>query len=654
MLENKKIGITFASLFVESGLIWQAPDSKDNLQGMKNIMTSITGIVAAKTAKVLATLVLMVLGFVFFNAQAQERTIRVTFPFDSPVLSSDYMQNASSFAVIDSLERAGAFEGATLEVVSYSSPEGNYDYNLALSRKRANALRRYLVGKYPVLDGKVSINPDSESWGDLRRAVVSDDRLSDESRTRILDIIDSSAAPDSKEASLKALPEYKSLYRNFFRAIRYAEIVVRTADSRGDAGQDAENANPGETTEQSVSSNSGSAVSSVQPSFAGLAPTSVTFPLRETDVREDYMLNRSALAQIDSLITYGILETLVITGAASPEGPEALNRSLALGRAQALRDWIVTKYPELEGKVSIRSAGENWNDLRKAVLADTIIDAPARARVLAIIDSNDTPAGKESRLKKMNEYQQIFDRFFPALRASKLETSFKASPAVPVITVPEISDVSISITEDETGFNNVTNDLPSVPALSLPPVYEVVKAPLFAASTNLLYDAAITPNFSLELPIGQRFSIFADYTFPWWVNRKNDRAWEILKWDIGARFWMSRRDRNNPMDVLKGHFIGIDFGAGYYDIEPKHTGYQGEFQTLGLEYGYAWRLGEHWRLDAFIGAGWMGTHYRYYEGSEDDQHLLYQYNGKLQWFGPTKVGVSIKYIFTHNVRRRVK
>lgn len=641
------------------------PQSDNDLQRMKNILTSICGNLVAKTAKVLATILLSVLGFVFFNAQAQEHAIRVTFPFDSSVLRSDYMQNASAFAVIDSLAAQGAFEGASVEVISFSSPEGNYQYNLALSGRRADALRKYLVAKYPVLEGNVTVNPDSESWSDLRKAVAGDTRLSDESRTKILGIIDSSAAPDAKEASLKALPEYKSLYRSFFRAIRYAEIVVRIADSKGNAQPAAENENLSEisdttaagaapSSKDAATASKDAATASVQPSFAGLAPTSVTFPLKETGVSEDYMANASALAQIDSLITYGILENLVITGAASPEGPEGLNRRLAQGRAEALRDWIVSRYPELKGKVATRSAGENWNDFRKAVLADTIINAPARARVIAIIDSKDTPASKEARLKAMDEYEQIAARFFPALRASKLETSFKGSPAVPVVDVPEIEEVAISIADDEYGFSNIINDLPSVPALSLPPLYEMVTKPIIAASTNLLYDLAITPNFSVEVPIGQRFSIFADYTFPWWVNRANDRAWEILKWDIGARFWMSRRDRNNPMDVLKGHFIGIDLGAGYYDIEPKHTGYQGEFQTVGLEYGYAWKLGEHWRLDAFVGAGWMGTHYRYYEGSADDQHLLYQYNGKLQWFGPTKAGVSIKYIFTHDVKRRVR
>ena len=107
-----------------------------------------------------------------------------------------------------------------------------------------------------------------------------------------------------------------------------------------------------------------------------------------------------------------------------------------------------------------------------------------------------------------------------------------------------------------------------------------------------------------------------------------------------------------PMDVLRGHFAGIDLGGGYYDIEPEHKGYQGEFLMVGAEYGYAFALAPRWRLDAYVGVGWLGTQFRYYEGTSDDVHLIYQHDGKLNWFGPVKAGVSIKYLFTHKVRRR--
>lgn len=171
--------------------------------------------------------------------------------------------------------------------------------------------------------------------------------------------------------------------------------------------------------------------------------------------------------------------------------------------------------------------------------------------------------------------------------------------------------------------------------------------PVLSAGTNLLYDVAITPNVNLELPLAKHWSLLAEYTFPWWVTRDNTRAWQIIKGDLGLRWWPGRRrDSGNGFNMLTGHFLGIDLSAGYYDIEPYHSGNQGEFQSAGLEYGYAWSLGEHWRLNACIAGGWMGTYYRHYTGNEHDTKLIRNYDGRFTWWGPTKVGVTLQYVFT--------
>ena len=104
------------------------------------------------------------------------------------------------------------------------------------------------------------------------------------------------------------------------------------------------------------------------------------------------------------------------------------------------------------------------------------------------------------------------------------------------------------------------------------------------------------------------------------------------------------------MDVLRGHSLSAELSAGYYDVEPHHTGYQGEFLAASLLYGYAWKLSPNWRMEAFVGVGWMGTQFRYYEATQDDKHLIYQRDGNMSWFGPTKVGLTFKYLFTRRVR----
>ena len=183
----------------------------------------------ARIFKVFALLALLVTGALSSRAQSRtSTTVRVYYPFDNSTLQADYMGNNATLATLDSLAAAGAFDNQeTLQVVSYSSPEGNYAYNKALSGRRAETFRKYLTAKYPQLEGRVSINPEAEAWDDLEKAVRKDSRLTESARDQILGIITSSATPDMKESRLKALPEYKSLYAKYFRQFRYAYIVVK-------------------------------------------------------------------------------------------------------------------------------------------------------------------------------------------------------------------------------------------------------------------------------------------------------------------------------------------------------------------------------------------------------------------------------------------
>lgn len=169
---------------------------------------------------------------IFVRAQAHTREVRLYFPFDNAVVNSAYLNNAAQLSLLDSLYNAGAFDAAnSFEVVSYSSPEGNYNYNVGLSKRRANAFRNYIVKNYPALNGKITTNPCGESWEELRKAVILDGRLGNETRKSVLEIIDSDDRPDVKEARLKAIPGYKQLYANYFRRLRYAFIRVRIEKS---------------------------------------------------------------------------------------------------------------------------------------------------------------------------------------------------------------------------------------------------------------------------------------------------------------------------------------------------------------------------------------------------------------------------------------
>ena len=297
------------------------------------------------------------------------------------------------------------------------------------------------------------------------------------------------------------------------------------------------------------------------------------------------------------------------------------------------------------------SRGEDWDKFRESIVLDKDLDDDAKSRILTIIDSDDTPARKEERLRELPEWDShIKDNVLPQNRYSGLRSVFtkkeEPKPVEPVAPeAPELEDVEIA--EDTLAVSDTTMLVPTDTLVVDKITTPEKKYPLFAAGSNLLYDLAITPNIHAELPIGKKWSVYADYTFPWWLTRDNSRAYQMLKWDLGARRYLNRMDENDPMDILRGHFLGLDLSAGYYDFEPHHKGVQGEFQLAGLEYGYTWKMGDNWRLEAVIGAGFMGTHYRSYKADATDRHLIYQKSEKLYWFGPTKAGISVKYIFDH-------
>ena len=588
----------------------------------------------------------------FVRAQVSETSVRVNYPFDSAVLNTNYMSNSDALANLDQIAQEAIAAKINLDVVTFSSPEGNYTYNLRLSQQRAQTISDYLGSKYPGIG--LNIVAGAESWDDLRNDVLTDTRLSENSRSQILEIIDSNNEPDSKEKLLKANSAYKTLYNNYFRGLRYANISLRIEKS-------AETATQYTTGENSVAAaETGSAV----------GEPIVYYSLNEDFIRPDYMGNAENLKAIRRILSNPAnrQKELVLVGAASPEGPVSINDRLGIKRAQNLADWIVGQFPDMEGRIVIRSKGEDWAGLRAQVENCSALSAQDKEEILSIIDSDKTPVQKEAALKAHASYGIVEKECLPYIRYAKFggfqpvkedkTEETVEEPVLPIIENPEIQEETDSTAVVAPVQDSLAVDTPKVEQedkivkeekVEEKPA-EIVK-PFVAVGTNILYDAILTPNFNAEFPIGNHWSVLAEYTFPWFVTPGNDRAWQMLKWDIEPRFWFKGGNRNAEK-ALTGLFVGLDLSAGYYDIEPRHKGYQGEFQLAGLDLGYSWKLNNNWRFNIAAGFGWMGTHYRYYEGSDDDAHLLYRNHGRIPWyFGPVKAEAGLKYLFTHTVKK---
>ena len=165
--------------------------------------------------------------------------------------------------------------------------------------------------------------------------------------------------------------------------------------------------------------------------------------------------------------------------------------------------------------------------------------------------------------------------------------------------------------------------------------------PLFAAKTNLLFDALTALNVELEVPIGQRWSVAGEWIFPWWVTKDNGNALQILSGNVEGKYWFGDRTKR---PVMTGWFAGLYAGGGLYDLQYRNNGYQGEFYiAAGVSGGFAHTINKSGtlRMEYSLGIGYLQTEYRYYEGVEQNEFLVWQYDGRYSWLGPTRAKVSL-------------
>ena len=66
---------------------------------------------------------------------------------------------------------------------------------------------------------------------------------------------------------------------------------------------------------------------------------------------------------------------------------------------------------------------------------------------------------------------------------------------------------------------------------------------VLAVKNNLLYDLALAPNLEVEIPVGKRWSLNAEYKCPWWLNSKHDFCYQLLSGGVEGRCWLGNRQK---------------------------------------------------------------------------------------------------------------
>ncbi len=138
------------------------------------------------------------------------------------------------------------------------------------------------------------------------------------------------------------------------------------------------------------------------------------------------------------------------------------------------------------------------------------------------------------------------------------------------------------------------------------------KAQEMTLSNNLLYDATLTPNLNMGVQVSPNWSVGMTVGFRHWpIGNLTKTKWRHLLIAPEVRHWT---------DSLQiGHFYGMNamyshFNAGYSDFViykgVKNERRQGDLVALGAFYGYSWRLGNRWTLEA---VGGLAFGYAWYD-----------------------------------------
>ncbi|MBK5721694.1 DUF3868 domain-containing protein [Dysgonomonas sp. Marseille-P4677] len=144
------------------------------------------------------------------------------FQVGKSIIIPEFRDNYSELNKIENvLNQLKENNNATIKMISligFASPEGNYQTNRRLSSSRAQALEIYIQKKFNYSNDLFNVEQGGEDWNGLEKLVSVSD-LSDKSR--ILDIINSSALEDVKEQRLKALSTtYRILLEEYFPKLR--------------------------------------------------------------------------------------------------------------------------------------------------------------------------------------------------------------------------------------------------------------------------------------------------------------------------------------------------------------------------------------------------------------------------------------------------
>lgn len=175
-----------------------------------------------------------------------------------------------------------------------------------------------------------------------------------------------------------------------------------------------------------------------------------------------------------------------------------------------------------------------------------------------------------------------------------------------------------------------------------------VGAQTFALKSNLLYDAALSPNLGIEIRLAPKWTFdLSGNLNAWSVNKHSWKHWLVQP---ELRYWFCR--------TFSGHFVGAHLLGGQYNFGNLNTDFkflgtdfgvfkdnrrQGWYGGVGIAYGYTWILSRYWSIEAELGVGYVYSRYDQYPCATCGTRTAH--DKPHHYVGPTKAAVNLIYNF---------
>ncbi len=354
------------------------------------------------------------------------------------------------------------------------------------------------------------------------------------------------------------------------------------------------------------------------------------------------------------------VDSITIVAACSPEGTLSRNLALANDRAQSAHDFLRTEIPFLPtDRTRIILIDEDWNNVLRFL--ENHEETPNQKEAMKIIrttPARDFPTYEQAvsaRKQKLQAlprtWEYLITGCFTYLRKAEITLWYKegerqSEPALPkpdnlinrrdTIYIRELVDTVLTVTPSD---------------IVVPAQETYVETAVAAIGTNLLYDAGTMVNLSTEIPFAHHWSFKGEVIFPrfrdWRPYWNNNFApldlMQLTDFDFRMKYYFKGwAPRDNQ--VMRGAFIQIGPGFGYFDAERGGTVIIGNEAHVSVGGGVAIPIGQWFRLSISVDWGPTFTAWKRYYGTDitGAPQLIGQY--RQNYWLPNKAEVSFQYI----------